>query len=615
MESFLNRYRNITVLLLVIFAQLLLLALQVKNDQDVRVIRVWAVSAVTPVARLIEGLRGGGSGFLHNYILLHDTNDQNRKLQAEVDRLKMENIFLKNEVNTGDRAKALLVFQSHTPSKTVAATIIATGAGSNSKVVFVDRGTESSVQRGMAVVTPDGIVGKVIAAYPFSSQVQLITDADFAAGVISQKTQVRGTLKGQGTPMCKVDYVAFEEKIETGDWFYTSGDDRIFPRGFPVGVVKVVRPGQGFKEIYVEPSGLQRGLEDVLIVIQGVHQDLPEGPPSSQPVYIAAPPPATAAGQQPPADTPPPPSAGTEADRLRLQYKAIGDTQKHTFGAGAPGSKPPDFNLKLPNGAGLVAPPLPGAGNAGAPQQPARTPANTQSGNTPGPPGDAQGRPPINPAGAATAIPAPPPAAAPAGNAVSPAKKSGSAPSPPSDTQGRPPINPAGGTTASPAPPPTATPTGNAVSPAKKSGNAPSPPSDTPAQQPTTPSRSPAGPQLPSRPSPTPSVNPATPPSNPPQPPAKAPGTPPPGGAQKQGNSSQQAQPPGTLLPGTRVQKQDDPPAQTPAKPPAAAPSKDGGGGRASVRTGPTGGEANQPSGGVERANQASGPGPGGASH
>jgi rod shape-determining protein MreC len=154
----------------------------------------------------------------------------------------------------------------------VAATIIATGAGSNSKVVFVDRGTVSGVQRGMAVVTPDGIVGKVIAAYPTAVQVLLITDPDFAAGVVSQKNQVHGTLKGQGTPQCKVDYVAFEEKVEPGEWVYTSGDDRIFPRGFPVGVVKAVRPAQPFKEILVEPSGMQRGLEDVLILIEGVHQ-------------------------------------------------------------------------------------------------------------------------------------------------------------------------------------------------------------------------------------------------------------------------------------------------------------------------------------------------------
>jgi rod shape-determining protein MreC len=201
MESLLNRYRNITVLLLVIFAQLILVAVQVKNDQDVRMIRVWTVTAVTPVARIVEGLRGGSSGFLHNYILLHDTNKENKRLQAELDRLKMENNFLKNELNTADRAKALQVFQAHTPSKTVAARIVAIGAGSISKVVFVDRGTVSGVMRGMAVVTPDGIVGKVIAAYPTASEVLLITDPDFAAGVVSPKG-VHGTLKGQGTPAC-----------------------------------------------------------------------------------------------------------------------------------------------------------------------------------------------------------------------------------------------------------------------------------------------------------------------------------------------------------------------------------------------------------------------------
>src|ERR1700730_11340121 len=265
MESLLNRYRNITVLLLVIFAQLVLLAVQVKNDQDVQLIRVWTVTAVTPLARIVEGFRGGSSGFLHNYILLHDTNAENRRLQAEVDRLKLDNIFLKSELNRAERAKALEVFQQHTASKMVAATIFAVGAGSGSKVVFVDRGSVSGIQRGMAVVTPDGIVGKVTAAYPMSSAVQLITDADFAAGVTSQKNQVHGTLKGQGTPICKVDYVSFEEKIEPGEMLYTSGDDRIFPRGFPVGVVKTVRLAQPFKEVLVEPSGLQRGLEDVLI--------------------------------------------------------------------------------------------------------------------------------------------------------------------------------------------------------------------------------------------------------------------------------------------------------------------------------------------------------------
>jgi len=347
MESLLNRYRNITVLLLVIFAQLVLLAIQVKNGADVPLIRVWTVTAVTPVARLVEGMRGGGSGFLHNYVLLRDTSAENRHLQTEVDRLKLDNIFLKNELNRADRAKALEVFQRQTASKMVAATIFMVGAVSNSKVVYVDRGTLSGVQRGMGVVTPDGIVGKVIAAYPTASEVLLVTDADFAAGVISQKNLAHGTLKGQGTPMCKMDYVAFEDKIDPGELLFTSGDDRIFPRGFPVGVVKAARVAQPFKEILVEPSGLQRGLEDVLIVVQGAHQAIPDTPPVSQPVYIAPAPPGNPGTDSGAPVGAAPRATGTEADKLRAIYKSAAEAQHHTFGEGGPGIKLPDFT-RLP---------------------------------------------------------------------------------------------------------------------------------------------------------------------------------------------------------------------------------------------------------------------------
>jgi len=383
MESLLNRYRNITVLLLVIFAQLVLLAVQVKNDRDVRLMRVWAVTAVTPVARAAEMLRSGSFALVRNYILLRDANDENRKLQEELGRLKLENNFLKNELNTADRAKALSVFQAHTPSKTLAANVIGTSAGPDSKLVFVDRGSVAGVERGMAVVTPDGIVGKIVAAYPTASEVLLITDPDFAAGVIGQTSQARGTLKGDGTPVCKVDYVTAEEKVKAGEWFYTSGDDRIFPRGFPVGVVQSVRRAQPFQEILLEPSGLQHGLDDVLILIEGVHQAIPENAVAGGPVYIAPPAPGSQpADEQANSQTN---NSGTEADKLHARYKAIGQAEGHTFGEGVPGSKPPDFNIKLPTG-GAAAPA--GAGNqpptAGQPpRQPASSPPAAAAPATP----------------------------------------------------------------------------------------------------------------------------------------------------------------------------------------------------------------------------------------
>ncbi|HXA03414.1 MAG TPA: rod shape-determining protein MreC [Bryobacteraceae bacterium] len=348
METLLSRYRNVTVLLLVIFAQLVLLAYQVKNDSDVRLIRVWAVTAVTPLARTLEGARGGTTGFLQNYVVLRDTRAENQKLRTELGKLKLENQFLKTELSTADRAKALEAFEAHTPSKMVGARVIATAAGGSNTAVFVDRGSTSGVQKGMAVVTPDGIVGKVLAAYPTASQVLLVTDPSFAAGVVSQKNHVRGILKGMGHGNCRVDYVQNEEKVETAEWFYTSGDDRIFPKGMPAGQVTSARPGSPFQEISVEPSGMANGLEEVLIILEGVHQEIPDIKTAAVPIYLAPQPPNT--GEAPVKTGPAGAPNGnqglaTDADRMREHYKELGDAQNHKFGENPPGTKAMDFNL------------------------------------------------------------------------------------------------------------------------------------------------------------------------------------------------------------------------------------------------------------------------------
>jgi rod shape-determining protein MreC len=463
MESFLNRYRNITVLLLVIFAQLVLLAFQVKNDQDVRVIRVWAVTMVTPAARVAEWFRGGSIGFIRNYILLKDASEENRKLREEVGRLRIENNFLHNELNTAERAKALEMFKARRQSKMLAANVIGAGGGMNTNVVYVNRGSAEGVMRGMAVVTPDGIVGKVMAAYPTAAEVLLITDPDFAAGVISQKTLSRGILRGQGkSPLCKVDNVPFEEKVEAGEWFYTSGDDRVFPRGFAVGVVKVARAGTPFKHIEVEPSGMAHGLEDVLILLETVHDTIPDTPPTNQPVYIATPP----AQSQTPAAAPADPvnpgaqptgasSTGTEADKLRQVYKSVGDAQNHTFGTGGPGSKPPDFK-NLPAtplapgappaargpGAGgqeagnTAAPPAQGSGAAGRGAVPGQTPPPStvpKQGMAPGnvaPQGAGSGTQGSGAAGRGVVPGQAPPSSAPKQTPPAAAPKQGATPSP-----------------------------------------------------------------------------------------------------------------------------------------------------------------------------------------
>jgi len=166
--------------------------------------------------------------------------------------------------------------------------------------------------------------------------------------------------------------------VAVGEWFYTSGDDRVFPQGFPVGVIKAARPGTGFQEILVEPSGMQHGLlEDVLILIQGVHQEIPDAPQVNQPVYIAPPPP-NASTPMTSAPTGATAATGTEVDKLRAVYKAVGEEQGHKYGEGEVGSRPPDFTklpatqpaVRAPSGAGAArgpAAPTPGSAPSGAP--------------------------------------------------------------------------------------------------------------------------------------------------------------------------------------------------------------------------------------------------------
>jgi rod shape-determining protein MreC len=381
MDSFLSRYRNLSALLLVVSAQLMLLAYQVKNQDDVRLLRIWSVTAVTPVARVLETVRGATWGRLREFVTLRDLRAENQRLKTEVDELTLRTRFLENELRAADRAKALAAFQERSPSRMLAARVIGSGTGPGAKTVFIDRGSGAGVMRNMAVITARGIVGKVVAAYPTASLVLLVNDPGFAAGVVSQRSGIHGTWKGTGETNCRVVYIQNEEKVEIGELFFTSGEDRIFPRGFPAGRVIAAREGHPFKEIVVAPLGLQGGVEEVLVILEGVHQPVPTGAEASSEFKLLPPPP-----DAPPASSENPTTQGafpdeipglvTEADRLRLRYKALGESQRHRYGDRGTGA--PDFNQPLARPSAPASPSGPSGSNPGA-----DAPATGQEGGTP----------------------------------------------------------------------------------------------------------------------------------------------------------------------------------------------------------------------------------------
>jgi rod shape-determining protein MreC len=367
-ETILSRYRNLIILAITVVSQLLLLAWQVRTSQDVRLIRVWSVTAVTPMAGVIEALRRNTIGFLEDYFILLDVREQNRKLRQENSRLKIENVYYRDQLQTAEHAQALKVFQARTPSTTVAARVIGNGTASSAQVVFIDRGSTSGIERGMAVVTPDGVVGKVIAVYPLAAQVLLVTDPTFSVGIESQKGHVHGTLHCNGSN-CTVEFIQNEESVQRGEWFFTSGEDRIFPKGFPVGDVSSVKPGQFMKEIHLNLSGAPGSADEVLVVLEGVHQQIPTTVPRQSMAKSLPPPPEDGPGDQQA------PKLATEADKIRLKYEELGKQQNHQFGA--VGSNIPNFNSQAPSS--KPSEPAPGSGQPGT-GQPAGGQAPAQSG-------------------------------------------------------------------------------------------------------------------------------------------------------------------------------------------------------------------------------------------
>src|SRR5947207_11276269 len=277
MESFFSRYKNPLLLMALLFVQVIMLATQIKRPDDpknpgssgTRLIRVWAVNIVTPIERTFIGAGRLLRNTWHNYVDLHDVRNQNHKLQAEVDRLRLQQAKLKEDAEQAHRLQALLQFKEKFIGTTVAAQVIGTSGSEQSRVIYIDKGAHHSLKQDMAVITPDGIVGKVKEVYFTSSQVLLINDRDSGAGVILEKSRLQGDLHGSSQGETLVRNVMSDEKVDIGDQVLTSGSDRIYPKGLPVGVVTAVNTDSDkplFLAIAVKPATNLSRLEEVLVV-------------------------------------------------------------------------------------------------------------------------------------------------------------------------------------------------------------------------------------------------------------------------------------------------------------------------------------------------------------
>jgi len=341
MENFFTRYRNVTVLLFLLMAQVIILATQVRRPEtatgeSMSLVRIWIVQIFVPGEKAISSFGSGVGSLWRNYIDLRGVREQNEELQAQVDRLRLEQVSLAEDAGQARRLQALLGFKTKFISQTVAAQVIGTSGTDRSRVLYIDKGSDDGVNVDMAVITPKGIVGKVTRVSGHSAQVLQINDATAGAGVMLERSRLRGVMRGTSSGLPEIMHVMADEKIEPGEPVVSSGGDQIYPRGLPIGTVFSTSPdpdGGPFLVVKVKPSANLDRVEEVLVITKVIDKGLPQQ--QAVPALRAA----DILAQRLPTITPKPPDkTGAEPPPTSVLYA----------------KKPPSANAEVPAANGAI---------------------------------------------------------------------------------------------------------------------------------------------------------------------------------------------------------------------------------------------------------------------
>ena len=199
--------------------------------------------------------------------------EQNKMLRNEVEQLRGINLQANEALAENERLRAMVNYQhSARQFDMVAARVIGRESSTWSSMVVIDRGTGSGIAEDMPVVTPQGLVGRVVEAGPNSSKVQLILDPRSSVGTIVQRAESRvtGIVKGDmdNPTMPQMVNIPKNADVVEGDVVVTSGFGGIYPKGIIVGLVSSLKNDDGgLLKIGVLESAVDfQKLEDVLVI-------------------------------------------------------------------------------------------------------------------------------------------------------------------------------------------------------------------------------------------------------------------------------------------------------------------------------------------------------------
>ncbi|MGZ9143640.1 MAG: rod shape-determining protein MreC [Candidatus Binatia bacterium] len=237
---------------------------QIKNE-PIGALLMWILR---PLQIAGQGTANWIKGFRDNYDTLAGFRSENERLRKRLQTLEIERQRLLEAEATNRRLQQLLDFRSELPAGAITASIIAASATSWFQSCVLNKGSADGVRKGMAVVTPLGVIGQVVSVTGRTAKVLLLTDPNSGIDVLVQRTRSRGIVSGSLESGTVLKYVKRSEDVQEGDRLVTSGLDNVFPKGMLAGtVIKVRKQSRGlFQTVEVLPAVQASLVEEVLVV-------------------------------------------------------------------------------------------------------------------------------------------------------------------------------------------------------------------------------------------------------------------------------------------------------------------------------------------------------------
>ena len=255
------------VLVTVLLAHVTLGALSVGDPPRTGLVRTLILDGLTPIEKLFDFSVNGVSTLWNNYFSLLDTLNENRRLRRENADLHMEIERNREDFSQAERLRRLLGALPFDTGRRVVARVIGSDPTPGRRTVTIDKGRVHGLFADAPVMTPDGIVGRVIHTGHFAAIVQLVSDPESGVGIVMRSSRVQGIVRGDGRDL-ELVLIADDNELAVGDELLTSGTDRIYPKGLNVGVIESIGPTEDLmKTARIRPAADLTRLEEVLCLI------------------------------------------------------------------------------------------------------------------------------------------------------------------------------------------------------------------------------------------------------------------------------------------------------------------------------------------------------------